>query len=109
MPTEIKMRLKSILASAPHYKNLRTVFSCLSGHAPEKVLDNSLSGYTSELSLAGRKDEYKGFVEKAMNFKDAIDSTIQVERDKPKNNRLEALGFKIMVHVSILEGRRIYV
>jgi hypothetical protein len=57
----------------------------LSGHAPEKFLDNSLSRYTSDLSLAGRKDEYKGFVEKAMNFKDAIDSTIQL---RERNRRI---------------------
>jgi hypothetical protein len=104
---KIKMRLKSILAFAPYCKNLRTVFICLSSHYPEKVLDNSLSGYTSVLSLVGRKDEDKGFVEEAMNVKGVIDSTIQVEREKLKDNRLETLEIKIMVHVSILEGRRI--
>jgi hypothetical protein len=106
---KIKMRLKSVLAFAPYCKNLRTVFICLSSHYPEKVLDNSLSGYASDLSLIGRKGGDKGFVEKAMNFKEVIESTIQVEREKLKDNRLETLEIKIMVHVSILEGRRICV
>jgi hypothetical protein len=42
-----------------------------------------------------------------MNVKGVIDSMIQVEREKLKDNRLENLEIKIMVHVSILEGRRI--
>ena len=44
-----------------------------------------------------------------MNVREVIDSTIQVEREKLKDNRLETLEIKIMVHVSILEGRRICV
>jgi hypothetical protein len=63
----------------------------LSSHAPEKLLDNS-SGCTPDLSLVSRKDEDKGFVEKAMDFKEVIESTSQVEREKLKDNKLETLG-----------------